>query len=337
MKKNLNEESDAERINRLFSALISISIDPKNKNILVDKDIISPLLCLINNPRRIIYEDAIVLISNVCDIPCVEEKNNIIKRDVFTIFHMKLLEISPPLHGNINQLDYPSVKSILIAINNLLSSNPSGVSCFVKTPLIPVILSTLDSVTSVAAGSNQQNIFKIQRWICSCFLMCSLHSYEDMVELVNLKVVDKMVSLIELYVSQLKEIKSVLDENAVRDGSTIIFNAAEMGFNSSSASENNKFRNSFDSNNALNRLFGVFSFLVSLQSPSSLQRNIMNNVSVSLCLLLKKDKPPLSYGVVLTYINILKLSPSPPTGFNFSLAAQKAWNGMIEMEGMVKE
>jgi DNA-binding ferritin-like protein (Dps family) len=45
-----------------------------------------------------------------------------------------------------------------------------------------------------------------------------------------MKVIDKIMSIIETYVSQLKEMKSIIDENAAEFCAAVIFNSAMTGF-----------------------------------------------------------------------------------------------------------
>jgi hypothetical protein len=72
--------------------------------------------------------------------------------------------------------------------------------------------------------------------------------------------------------------------------------------------------------------------MFSLKSPSSLQKEIMNDISISICRLLKNKRPPSSFGIVLSYVNTLKTSPPPTSGYDYTIAARNSWNGMIEAD-----
>jgi hypothetical protein len=72
--------------------------------------------------------------------------------------------------------------------------------------------------------------------------------------------------------------------------------------------------------------------MFSLKSPSSLQKEIMSLISISVCNVLKNKKPPSSYGVVLSYVNALKTSPPPTSGNDYTIVVEDAWDGMIEAD-----
>jgi hypothetical protein len=98
-----------------------------------------------------------------------------------------------------------------------------------------------------------------------------------------------------------------------------------------SKEEKNKFKNYFDENNRLNKLFNFFEYLLS-QTLSPIQKEIINGVSIAICLLLKNQRPPLCYGCVLEYVNHLKSSPLLTSGYNFSSAANEVWNDMFKTD-----
>jgi hypothetical protein len=94
----------------------------------------------------------------------------------------------------------------------------------------------------------------------------------------------------------------------------------------------NKFKNYFDENDRLNVLLNLFKYLIT-QTLSPIQKEIINGISITICLLLKKEKPQLCYGCVLEYVNNLKSSPFPASGYDFPSAAKKAWNEMSKADG----
>jgi hypothetical protein len=93
----------------------------------------------------------------------------------------------------------------------------------------------------------------------------------------------------------------------------------------------NKFKNYFDENNRLNVLLNLFKYLIS-QTLSPIQKETINCISITICLLFKNEKPPLCYGCVLEYVNNLKSSPSPTCGYDFPSAAKKAWMEMLSLD-----
>jgi hypothetical protein len=329
LKNDLSDESVAKHVINLLNAFVSISLSDGNKALLIKKEIIPILYHLINTPHKDIYKNAIIILGNICHISSTKEKNNIIKSGIFTILLEKLLKISPPPPGNMEELDYDSIGAIFGGISNLLDYNPSGFSSFLYTPLILVCRWTLDSTISLSKTSPHEDVHLIQRCICSCFLSCPLYSYDNIVKLIEMKVIDKMMSMIEIYVSQLEEKKSIIDEDAAKICAAVIFRSAIIGFTNASYSKSNKFEEEFTKDNKLNRLVEVFKSLFSLQSPSSLQKEIMSNISISICFLLKNKKPPSSYDVVLSYVNTIKTSPRPTSGPNFPIVAGYALDGMM--------
>jgi hypothetical protein len=329
-KNNLKEISIIEHIKRLLRGFIGISRSDENINHLIDKEEIIPLLFdLINTSSTDIYENAICLLRNICYIPSVEERNNIIKNGVFNILHKKLLEISPPPPQKILSHNYRSIGHIIGTINNLLHLNSTGASFF-NTLLIPVLLCTLDSTITLTMTSSDEDIYDIQECICGCFVNVSSSSYNNVCRLIESKVIDCMINIIEKYILQIKENKIIIKVAVVEYGANVISNTTSFGSNESSSSEGNKFKKLFEKENKLNKLVDSFKFLNSLTSISPIQKSILDHISISICLLLKQEKPPRSYDVVISYINTLRLSPRPTSkdDYDFPLAAQNAWDNI---------
>jgi hypothetical protein len=81
----------------------------------------------------------------------------------------------------------------------------------------------------------------------------------------------------------------------------------------------------------LNVLFNLFKYLIS-QTLSPVQKEIINYISIAICLLFKKERLSLCYGYVLKYVNNLKASPSPTSGHDFPLAAEDSWDLMLKAD-----
>jgi hypothetical protein len=111
----------------------------------------------------------------------------------------------------------------------------------------------------------------------------------------------------------------------------IFFNTGLKGSTSGFYEEKNRFKNYFDENNRLNILVNLFKYLIS-QTLSPTQKETINYISITICFLLKNQKPPLCYGCVLEYVNDLQLSPSPTSGYDFPLAAKNSWNWMLKAD-----
>jgi hypothetical protein len=156
--------------------------------------------------------------------------------------------------------NYFSIYRIIDGINNLLFSNCSGVTSFLKTPLISLLLHTLDSTISIENTSSDEDIGEIQKLF---------------------------------------------------------------------KKEKNKFKNYFDENNRLNGLLDLFRYLIS-HTLSPIQKEIIN--SIAIYQLLKIERLPFFYGCVLEYVNKLKLSPSPTSGFDFPSDAKKTWNEVLNFD-----
>jgi hypothetical protein len=151
-----------------------------------------------------------------------------------------------------------------------------------------------------------------------------------------MKVIDSLLNIIEMYINEIEKKKILLNEETVETISMIFFNTGLDGSDAGSEKEKNKFKNYFDENNRLNILFNLFKYLSS-QTLSPIQKEITNRISVTICRLLKNERPPLCYGCVLEYIDSLKSSPSPTSGFNFSSAAKDSWDEMLNIEGEKEE
>jgi hypothetical protein len=68
---------------------------------------------------------------------------------------------------------------------------------------------TLNSTISIGNTSPDQNIGKIQLYICRCFLRCTEHCYEDTLLLVEMKVIDSLLNIIEMYINEIKKKKII--------------------------------------------------------------------------------------------------------------------------------
>jgi hypothetical protein len=203
------------------------------------------------------------------------------------------------------------------------------VTSFLKTPLIPLLLHTLDSTISIGNTSSDEDIGNIQLYICKCFLRCTIHCYEDALLLVEMKVIDSLLNIIEMYINEIKIKKILLNEETVRSISIIFFNMGLKGSKAGSKEEKNKFKNYFDENNRLNILVNLFKYLIS-QTLSPVQKETVNNISITISKLLKNERPPLCYGCVLEYVNKLKSSPSPTSDYDFLLTSKDSWDEMLK-------
>jgi hypothetical protein len=329
-KNKLNKDENNELMISVLKAFVNISRGDNNK-LLINDGMVPLLLPLINSSNTIVWQRTVTLLSNICNIKSVEDKNSIINCGIFDVFHKKLLEISPTPPQNMISSNYISIYCIIDGIDHLLFSNRSGVTSFLKTPLIPLLLHTLDSTISIGNTSSDKDIQKIQQYICNCFGRCTEHCYEDTLLLVEMKVIDSLLNIIEKYINEIKKKKIILNEETVQTISMIFFNTGLYGSNAGSKKEKNKFKNYFDENNRLNKLFNLFKYLNS-QTLSPIQKETINYTSITICRLLKNDRPPLCYGCVLEYVNNLKSSTFFISGHNFPLAAKNSWNQMLEAD-----
>jgi hypothetical protein len=113
------------------------------------------------------------------------------------------------------------------------------------------------------------------------------------------------LSIIEIYINEIKKKNILLNEEIVQAISIIFFNIGLDGLKVGFKEEKNKFKSYFDEDSRLNKLLNLFKFLIS-QTLSPIQKNIINYTSIPICLLLKNEKPPLCYGYVFEYVNNLK-------------------------------
>jgi hypothetical protein len=331
----LTKKEDIDHFVNILGALINISVNyEKNRKIIIDNGIIPLLLPLINSSETLVFENSVILLSNLCAIELTEIKNKIIELGAFNILHKKLLEISLLPPQKTLSSNYYSIYRSVAAIDNLLDSNSSGVTSFLNTPLIPLLLWTLNSAIFLADTSSDTNIHNIQNGICRCFMDSSFFSYEDSSRLIEMKVIDGMMNVIETYASEIKENKQKqkVNEDTCLRASIVIFNISFHGFNKLSSGEFNKFKLTFGENNKIIRLFDSFKIIVSHQPQSPTQKEILDIISISICRLLKLQKLSPIYHPVLIYLNKVRSSPSPITGYNFPLQAQIAWNEMVDAE-----
>jgi hypothetical protein len=116
-----------------------------------------------------------------------------------------------------------------------------------------------------------------------------------------------------------------------------LFNTTNNGFNKTGTKEKNIFRNTFELIDGTNRMNKIFDYLHIQQNQTDQEKNIVHRISISICRLFKSDTPPSSFKNVLLYINNLKSSPSPSSGFDFPSSARNSWNGMINADECVEK
>jgi hypothetical protein len=327
--ENKENNSDENHISNILGAMINSTLNQKNKQIFYDKGIIDILLVLISNSKGVIFRNSVALLINICLISSNEVKNAIIKKDIFILLHKRLSELSPSPPQQIKPDNYFSVYCIIGSVYDLLSSNLSGVIPFLNSPLIPVFYSTLESSISLLNTSSDQDLQNIFRFICGSFCSCAKLPYENISLFIEMKGEDSMLNVIEKYINDIKENKKRLPEDGVEDVSISIYNVTVNSFNESASGEKNKVKNIFDENNKLNRMVDVCKYLISQPPSSPQQKRITNYISLSICFLLKSERPSPSLGSILAYVDNLKTSPPHPNGFEVSKAAQKSWNEMI--------
>jgi hypothetical protein len=175
----LNKSIEDKNIFIVIRGLIGVWLNNKNRKSLVDMGVVSLLLPVIEASDIKVLKNVICLLSNVCYVESVEDKNSIINHNVFNVFYEKLSELSPP----------PClVIEIVRGVDKLLVSNPSGVKFFLETPLIRAMFEIF----------NSSNIIDIISYISNCFSKCC-DTYENDCCLVENKVVDSMINIIEMY------------------------------------------------------------------------------------------------------------------------------------------
>jgi hypothetical protein len=144
-----------------------------------------------------------------------------------------------------------------------------------------------------------------------------------------MKVIDSLLNIIEMYVNEIKKKNILFNEETVLIISRIFFSTGYYGSNVGSEKEKNKFKKYFDEDSRLNKLLDLFKSLIS-QTLSPIQKNIIKYISITICRLLKNERPLLCYGCVLKYVNNLKSSP-PPTS-DFPSAAENSWGEMLKAD-----
>jgi hypothetical protein len=316
----LNKNTEDKNIFSVIGGLIGISLNDKNKKLFIDMGIVSLLLPVIETSDINALRNAVCLLSNICCIESVEDKNSIINLNVFNTFYKKLLKISPSPPQKMVFENYYLVAEIVRGISNLFISNPSGVKSFLKTNLIPVLLWTFNSSIAIIKTTFNKNINDIILRISNCFSKCC-DTYENVCYLVENEVVDFMINVIEIYVLEIKKKKNNLKENIVKNASLVIYKLSIEGSNAVFEGERNKFGNYFDENNRLIRLIDAFKFLI--LNPL-IHKEIINYISISICELSKREEPSHINDCVFKHINNLKSLPSPVFGHDFPFAARKA-------------
>jgi hypothetical protein len=143
-----------------------------------------------------------------------------------------------------------------------------------------------------------------------------------------MKVIDSLLNSIEMYIIEIKKKKMILNKEILQIISKIFFNTGLKGSEAGSEKEKNKFKNYFNENNRLNVLFKLFKCLTS-QILSPKQETITDQISITICLLLKNEIP-LCYDCVLKYVKTLKSPQNSYTDY-----ANDSWKQMIKADECV--
>jgi hypothetical protein len=330
--------SNTTHILNIISALISISIgDDGNRESLIDSGVLPLLFPLILRGESDIWKDSILLLSYICYVTSIEKKNLVIKSGAFIILHQKFIEISPPPPAVLLRDNYFSLSWICAAIYKLVTNNSDGVDVLLFSPLIPCLLQTLESATSIAVtSSSTEDIVNIQKWICVCFIQCTRFSYEQSVSITKHGVINSLLKLWEKHVSETKLNGKKMNGDVIENISKVLFNVTLNGSNKTISKERNSFREYFDEIDGLKRMLEIFKYLVTQKNETIQEKRIVNRLSQSICRLLKSEKPPSLYEHVLIWVNDLKSSPQPVSGYNFPDAARNVWGEMIDADECLK-
>jgi hypothetical protein len=121
--KKSNEDENNGLMISVLNAFVNITVEVENEKVVFDGGIIPLLLPLVDSSDTNVWKNIVLLLSNICNIKSVEDKNSIINCGIFDVFHKKLLEISPFPPQKMISSNYFSISLIIIGIANLLTSN----------------------------------------------------------------------------------------------------------------------------------------------------------------------------------------------------------------------
>jgi hypothetical protein len=138
-----------------------------------------------------------------------------------------------------------------------------------------------------------------------------------------------LIELLEKHVKMMKEQGKKMDKLVVRHAGTTLSNISNKGSNKASDGEKNAFRKEFSLIRGERRLFEIFNYLHKQPKQSDDEKEVVDDISLCICRLLKADTPDPSYINLLVYVNEMCLSPTPTSGFDFPSYARLAWEGMI--------
>jgi hypothetical protein len=148
---------DTNHLYNIIYTLISISFSSsENQMLFIDSGIITVLFPLMD--YEIVWRNTIILLHNICLVNTNLKKNEIIKTSIFNIFYRRLLEISPPPFVIILPDNFYSLSLICSAICNLVLKNSEGVDVFVCSPLVHLLVTILEIITSIAINHHALKI-----------------------------------------------------------------------------------------------------------------------------------------------------------------------------------
>jgi hypothetical protein len=319
----------------ILVALISISFTDKNKAILANSAVIPILFDLMSCKEYYVWTVSITLLSYICNVLSLEIKNMIVKTGIFGILHKKLLEISPPPPTPLLSSNYFSLNRLCGSINSLVVGNSEGVNALLNSSLIPSLLQTLESATSIVEASSHTpdtNVVKIQEYICACFINCTRFSYEQTIHLVSCEVIPSLLVLLEKHMNMMKKKGKKMDELVVRHATVVLFNILLFGYRKVVYGEKNTLKSIFDTVNGIKRLYELFSYLHNQKDKSPVEKEVVNWISLCVCYLLKSDTISPSYVSLLVYVNELRSQPKPKSGYDFPSFARVCWKGLVDVE-----
>jgi hypothetical protein len=254
-------------IDHIICSLISLSLDTENEEILIDCGVIPNIIPLIKNEDSEIWKDSIILVSNISFVNSIEKKLKIINTGLFDVFYEKMLQISPQPPALISFDNFYSLSRICLCVYRLVSNkNFTGVDSFLKTPLIRCLLWTLRSVSSVAiTPSCTDNVVKLQKWICSCFLKCVKSSFEHCHLFINFGVIDELFELVEIHIREAKQKRKGMNQFVVKTSLNVLSNITLQGFKTAESNNKNVFCDVFNSIKGVERMVKIFDFFSSFK------------------------------------------------------------------------
>lgn len=366
VEQTSDNQKDLGRLNHAVCSIITISTHQENKMLLVQADIITPMLPLLTHSNWCISENAAVVIQNVSLVKDIEDKKRVItKTKLFSTFLPYFQTFSKARSSDKASPSPTVMKWLTASLLSVINNNPDGVDQFFGSGLIALLVAILhvtSSATYVSArggasssgtpGSGPQPaaqqasaVSEIQKYSADIFINCSQNTKERTKQLLDLQILPAVVAVVRETVPRIERKKNTKSDDEMLVSIMKLFdNVVSAGSKEVKGDARNLYYEEFERADVPNTLLFLFT-TVSAAPPATQSIPLVvakNHGIIAWGYLMKGIKPDAAkHGPILQAIHGIfdgngGICP-PDRDFNFPGAAKNAFGKIKDGENVYKE